>query len=109
MPRLPGRRDIFLSVAVFEELHQHVLVLAIAREELELLIAVLDQLADGEVARKDGFEIQAVAVGTFEPNAALALVDGFTEILNADNLKNSKIVQQGAYTLLMAMKNKGKE
>ena len=35
--------------------------------------------------------------------------DGFTEILNADNLKNSKIVQQGAYTLLMVMKNKGEE
>ena len=24
--------------------------------------------------------------------------DGFREILNADNLKNNKIVQQGAYT-----------
>ena len=47
------------------------------------------------------FEMIAVEVGSSG--------DGFTEILNADNLKNSKIVQQGAYTLLMAMKNKGKE
>jgi cobalt-zinc-cadmium efflux system membrane fusion protein len=35
--------------------------------------------------------------------------DGFTEIINANILKNSKIVQEGAYTLLMAMKNKGEE
>lgn len=47
------------------------------------------------------FEMIAVEVGSSG--------DGFTEILNADNLKNSKIVQQGAYTLLMAMKNKGEE
>ena len=30
---------------------------------------------------------------------------GFTQITNAVTLKNSKIVQQGAYTLLMALKN----
>lgn len=47
------------------------------------------------------FEMIAVEVGSSG--------DGFTEIINADNLKNSKIVQQGAYTLLMAMKNKGEE
>lgn len=47
------------------------------------------------------FEMIAVEVGSSG--------DGFTEILNADNLKNSKIVQKGAYTLLMAMKNKGEE
>lgn len=47
------------------------------------------------------FEMIAVEVGSSG--------DGFTEILNADNLKNSKIVQQGAYTLLMAMKNEGEE
>lgn len=47
------------------------------------------------------FEMIAVEVGSSG--------DGFTEILNADNLKNSKIVQQGVYTLLMAMKNKGEE
>ena len=47
------------------------------------------------------FEMIAVEVGSSG--------DGFTEILNADNLKNSKIVQQGAYTLLMAMKNKEEE
>ncbi len=49
----------------------------------------------------NNFEMIAVEVGSSG--------DGFTEILNADNLKNSKIVQQGAYTLLMAMKNKGEE
>lgn len=47
------------------------------------------------------FEMIAVEVGSSG--------DGFTEILNADNLKNCKIVQQGTYTLLMAMKNKGEE
>jgi len=47
------------------------------------------------------FEMIAVEIGSSG--------DGFTEILNADNLKNSKIVQQGAYTLLMVMKNKGEE
>jgi len=47
------------------------------------------------------FEMIAVEVGSSG--------DGFTEILNADNLKNSKIVLQGAYTLLMVMKNKGEE
>lgn len=47
------------------------------------------------------FEMIAVEVGSSG--------DGFTEIINADSLKNSKIVQKGAYTLLMAMKNKGEE
>lgn len=32
--------------------------------------------------------------------------DQFTEILKADNLKDKKIVQKGAYELLMALKNK---
>ncbi|MFC0345386.1 efflux RND transporter periplasmic adaptor subunit [Epilithonimonas hispanica] len=32
--------------------------------------------------------------------------DQFTEILKADNLKDKKIVQKGAYSLLMALKNK---
>lgn len=32
--------------------------------------------------------------------------DQFTEILKADNLKDKKIVQKGAYGLLMALKNK---
>ncbi len=32
--------------------------------------------------------------------------DNFTEILKADNLKDKKIVQKGAYGLLMALKNK---
>lgn len=32
--------------------------------------------------------------------------DHFTEILKADNLKDKKIVQKGAYGLLMALKNK---
>jgi cobalt-zinc-cadmium efflux system membrane fusion protein len=49
----------------------------------------------------NNFEMIAVEIGSSG--------DGFTEILNADNLKNSKIVQQGAYTLLMVMKNKGEE
>ncbi len=47
------------------------------------------------------FEMIAVEVGSSG--------DGFTEIINANILKNSKIVQEGAYTLLMAMKNKGEE
>ena len=49
----------------------------------------------------NNFEMVAVEIGSSG--------DGFTEIINADNLKNSKILQQGAYTLLMAMKNKEEE
>ncbi|MBX2888895.1 MAG: efflux RND transporter periplasmic adaptor subunit [Ferruginibacter sp.] len=49
----------------------------------------------------NNFEMLAVEVGSSG--------DGFTEIVNTEVLKNSKIVQQGAYTLLMAMKNKGEE
>lgn len=32
--------------------------------------------------------------------------DSFTEVLKADNLKDKKIIQKGAYSLLMALKNK---
>ena len=49
----------------------------------------------------NNFEMVAVEIGSSG--------DGFTEIINADNLKNSKILQQGAYTLLMTMKNKEEE
>lgn len=49
----------------------------------------------------NNFEMIAVEVGSSG--------DGFTEIINADALKNSKIVQNGAYTLLMALKNKSEE
>ncbi|MCC6814816.1 MAG: hypothetical protein IT267_00205 [Saprospiraceae bacterium] len=49
----------------------------------------------------NNFEMRAAEVGRSG--------NGFTEIVNTNSLKNSKIVQKGAYTLLKAMKNKGEE
>lgn len=47
------------------------------------------------------FEMIAVEVGNTG--------NGWTSIKNSEKLKSKKIVQQGAYTLLMALKNKGEE
>lgn len=49
----------------------------------------------------DTFQLLSVKTGTSS--------NGFTEILNADQLKNKKIVQKGAYDLLMALKNEVEE
>jgi cobalt-zinc-cadmium efflux system membrane fusion protein len=47
------------------------------------------------------FKMVPVIIGSNE--------NGFTEILNAEQLKNEKIVFKGAYTLLMSLKNTGDE
>jgi len=47
------------------------------------------------------FEMQEVKTGNSE--------NGYVAILNAENLKNQKVVTKGAYTLLMALKNEGEE
>lgn len=47
---------------------------------------------------KSGYKMIPVAVGISD--------DQFTEILKADALKDKKIVQKGAYSLLMMLKNK---
>jgi len=44
------------------------------------------------------FELQGVQTGITE--------NGFTEILNAENLQQKQLVGKGAYTLLMSLKNK---
>ncbi len=49
----------------------------------------------------NAFQLLSVKTGTSS--------NGFTEILNADQLKNKKIVQKGAYDLLMALKNEVEE
>lgn len=50
---------------------------------------------------KNDFEMISVVVGRTG--------NGFTEITNPDQLKSKEIVKDGAYTLLMALKNKGEE
>ena len=48
--------------------------------------------------RKQQYEMRAVTVGAKE--------NGYLEILNPENFRNKKIVTNGAYTLLMKIKNK---
>lgn len=43
------------------------------------------------------YEMKAVKIGSSE--------NGFTEVIDAEDLQNGKIVTKGAYTLLMALKN----
>ncbi len=50
---------------------------------------------------KQKYQMQEVQLGDKENN--------FVQILNAENLKNKKIVSKGAYTLLMKMKNTEEE
>jgi len=50
---------------------------------------------------KDRFELLEVQTGSTG--------NGWTEIKNPEKLKDASIVQSGAYTLLMALKNKGTE
>ncbi len=50
---------------------------------------------------KNEFEMIPVVIGQTG--------NGFTEITNPDQLKSKEIVMKGAYTLLMALKNKGEE
>lgn len=51
-----------------------------------------------EVLENNGFRMTAVEVGTSG--------DGWTEIVNGNQLIGKKIAQKGAYTLLMGLKNK---
>jgi cobalt-zinc-cadmium efflux system membrane fusion protein len=51
--------------------------------------------------QKMKFQIVPVVLGNSE--------SGYTEILNADALKEKKIVLKGAYTLLMTLKNTSDE
>lgn len=53
------------------------------------------------VAGKNQYQMTAIKTGNSE--------NGFVEILGAGNFKNSSIVTQGAYTLLMQLKNKSDE
>lgn len=50
---------------------------------------------------KDRFELVAVQTGSAG--------NGWTEIKNPERIRDANIVQSGAYTLLMALKNKGAE
>ena len=52
-------------------------------------------------AGKNQYQMTTIKTGNNE--------NGFVEILDAENLKNSSIVTQGAYTLLMQLKNKSDE
>lgn len=52
-----------------------------------------------KVLSQNSFQMVEVKVGT--------VGNGFTEILNAEDLRAATIVHHGAYTLLMSMKNKG--
>ena len=54
-----------------------------------------------EVLEKNSFRMTAVEVGTSG--------DGWTEIVNGNQLIGKKIAQKGAYTLLMGLKNKAED
>lgn len=90
---LPG---MYMNVEIESTLHQALAVPSgsIQRfENKEYLIISKDQFS---------FELISVKTGSTE--------NGFTEILGVnEHLKNSKIVEKGAYQLLMAMKNKSEE
>jgi len=64
----------------------------VAFESKEYIFKILDE---------NRFEIIAVQTGVTG--------NGWTEITDAQKLEGAKIVQSGAYTLLMALKNKGEE
>lgn len=53
------------------------------------------------VLENDRFEMKEVQTGSTG--------NGWTEIQNAEELSGQKIVQSGAYTMLMALKNKGED
>ncbi|TKB96437.1 hypothetical protein [Pedobacter cryotolerans] len=54
-----------------------------------------------EVLEKNSFRMTAVEIGSSG--------DGWIEIVNENQLSGKKIAQKGAYTLLMALKNKAED
>lgn len=90
---LPG---MYMNVEIESSLHQALAVPSSSIQRFENKEYV--------IVSKDGstFELISVKSGSSE--------NGYTEIVNASNeLKQSKIVEKGAYQLLMAMKNKSEE
>lgn len=90
---LPG---MYMNVEIESSLHQ---ALAVPSNSIQRF-----ENKEYVIVSKDGstFELISVKSGSSE--------NGYTEIVNASNeLKQSKIVEKGAYQLLMAMKNKSEE
>lgn len=90
---LPG---MYMNVEIESSLHQ---ALAVPSNSIQRF-----ENKEYVIVSKDGstFELVSVKSGSSE--------NGYTEIVNASNeLKQSKIVEKGAYQLLMAMKNKSEE
>ncbi len=90
---LPG---MYMNVEIESSLHQ---ALAIPSSSIQRY-----ENKEYLIISKDGttFEMVSIKSGSSE--------NGFTEILNvSDELKKSKIVDKGAYQILMAMKNKAEE
>lgn len=90
---LPG---MYMNVEIESSLHQ---ALAVPSGSIQRF-----ENKEYLIVSKDGstFELVSVKSGSSE--------NGYTEIVNAsDELKQSKIVEKGAYQLLMAMKNKSEE
>ncbi|MFN5705704.1 MAG: efflux RND transporter periplasmic adaptor subunit, partial [bacterium] len=90
---LPG---MYMNVEIESSLHQS---LAIPSSSIQRF-----ENKEYLIISKDGstFELVSIKSGSSD--------NGYTEILNAsDELKKSKIVEKGAYQILMAMKNKSEE
>lgn len=97
----------------FEKYHNNLLPGMFMNAEIELLGNNVNTLPSDAIVRfnnkqyvfidknNNEFEMHEVQIGNTE--------NGYTEIVNANNLINLNFVIKGAYNLLMAMKNKNQE
>lgn len=102
-----------VTYSVFDTYHPELLPGMYMNAEIEVPDDHSQALPEDCVQTFEGANYVFIALdnNTFEMIAVEAgnTGNGWTSINSPEKLKNKKIVQQGAYTLLMALKNKGEE
>lgn len=94
----------------FEKKHKNILPGMYMNAEVEILAAVKNAIPDESIVTFEGKDYVFVETSKQQYKITEVITgekeNGFTTIVNDEDLKNKSIVTKGAYTLLMVLKNK---